>query len=423
MSTLTRRQALLEAERCLQCFDAPCTAACPAHIEIPRFILSLRTENLRGAGETVRAAHVLAGVCGRVCPEEIFCQPACTRGKQDAPVRIRELHLFATQAERRGGPAAPRLPAPGTLRVAVIGAGPAGLACAFELARHGCRATVFDRSRPGGVPRSSIPSFRLPSEDLEGDVEFLGRALRFTPTEVDAERFKDIRADHDAVFLGVGLGSDRSLGIPGTSLAGVLPVLRFLERAKAGPRTGPPGTQVIVVGGGNVSLDAAAAAKRLGARAVTLLYRRGEREMRVWKSEITEARRQGVEIAYLTSPVEIIGRRRVEGVRCLRMRLSDRVDAGGRRIPEEVPGSGFLLEADAVIVAIGQDPSAEFLPLLERTAVGHVRVDGEYQTSLPGVYAGGDLIGGEGTIVQAVAQGKEAALSILRRLSAAGGTP
>lgn len=412
-------RAQREAERCLHCFDAPCTAACPVHIDIPSFIQSIRSGNLIGAAETVKTANPLANVCGSICPEEVFCQSACTRGKQDSPVAIRELHGFATTEESRRGYSTPAPFPQGGGRFAVIGAGPAGLACAFELARLGHRVAVFDRTPPGGVPRSSIPSFRLAEGELENDLGFLSRFFDFTRETVDRRRFEGLRSAYDALFVGVGLGADKPLPVPGSTLPGVHPVLRFLEEAKTHPPPPPPGKRVIVVGGGNVSLDAAATSKRLGAAEVTLLYRRGEQEMRIWRSELEEARRQGVQLAFLTNPAEIIGRERVEGVRCRRTRLSEERDRDGRRVPVEIAGSEFVLEADAVIVAIGQKPDADFLSLFTRTAQGYLTVDDRFQTSIPGVFAGGDLIGGEGTIVQSIAHGTKAARQMHASLHAA----
>ena len=413
------RDARREAGRCLQCHDAPCVAACPAGIDVSAFILGILTENIRGAAEVVKTANALANVCGAVCPEEIFCQSACTRAKQDSPVAIRELHLFATREEREAGYSTPRPFGREGATVAVVGAGPAGLACAMELAKHGHRVSVYDRSLPGGVPRSSIPPFRLRTEDLEGDLKFLGRFFTLGQLDVDIPALKNLIETHDAVFLASGLGRDKPLGLPGAQLPGVMPVLPFLERAKVPPVPGAPGSHVVIVGGGNVSLDAAATAKRLGAAEVTLLYRRSEREMRVWQSELIEAREQGVLISTLTLPVGIIGRERVEGVRCRRTRLIDQVDPDGRRRVAEVEGSEFTIAADAVIAAIGQTPSAGFLTMLDRTPGGHVRVDAEFRTSLPTVFAGGDLVGGEGTIVQSVAHGKAAAGAIHRQVTGA----
>ncbi len=415
------RQARTEAERCLRCFDAPCTASCPAHIDIPGFIAMIRSGNPIGAAEVIKSANPLANVCGKVCPEEVFCQSVCTRGKQDTPIAIRELHGHATQQEVKRGYSMPR-PFPQNGRsVAVIGGGPAGLACAFELAKLGYRVDLYDRNLPGGVPRNSIPSFRLSEEEVRADVDFLSRFFAFRQEDVDRRRFMEIQKSHDALFIAVGLTVDKVLPIPGAQLPGVTPVLAFLESAKLAPSCAAPGNRVVIVGGGNVSLDAAATAKRLGCQEVTLIYRRGETEMRVWNSELQEARNHGVQIQFFTNPVEIMGPDRVTGIRCRRTRLSDRQDATGRLIPVDIEGSEFPLEADAVIPAIGQVPGADFLGLFDRTLPGYLRIDESLSTSRPGVFAGGDLVGGEGTIVQSVGQGKKAALSIHRYLSESAG--
>ena len=415
---LTEQQARTEAERCLFCFDAPCIHACPAHIDIPTFIGMVRSGNTRGAAEVVKTSNLLANTCGKVCPEEVFCQSACSRGKVDTSISIRELHLYATQQEAARGysPLAP-FPVRGDAsaapkRVAVIGGGPAGLSCAFELAKLGYRCDLFDPAGAGGVPKKTIPAFRLSLGDLRSDVDFLSPHLSLKEEAVDVQGFDRLREEYNALFLGVGLGLDKRLRISGEGLKGVYPVLEFLEAAKSGELSAKIGRQVVVVGGGNVSLDAAATARRLGADEVVLIYRRGEAEMKVWRSELEEARRQGVEIRFLTSPLEIIGDDFVCGIRCRRTRLSDERDASGRRIPVEVEGSDFVMPADTIVVAVGEEIKSDFVRSLGVTRKGFLMVDERYRTALPGVFAGGDVISGEGTIVQAVAHGKAAARSI-----------
>jgi dihydropyrimidine dehydrogenase (NAD+) subunit PreT len=413
---LTPQQARVEAERCLQCFDAPCTQACPVHINIPVFIGMIRSGNIIGAAEVAKTSNALVNVCGKICPEETFCQSVCTRSKQDEPIKIRELHFFATQEEAKRGFSPVKSFSYLKMNVAVIGAGPSGLGCAFELSKYGYSVDVFDKGKPGGVPRKSIPAFRLANKELESDTKFLLKYFSLKKKTVNGTAFKQIQKSYDATFLAVGLGKDRPLGIPGEKLKGVLPVLEFLESAKANPNKTKIGKQVVIIGGGNVSLDAAATAKRLGAESVVLIYRRSEKEMRVWKAELEEARNQGVEIRFLTNPAAVVGKKKAEGVKCRRTKLSGQKDTSGRHIPVEVKGSEFIIPADAVILAIGQSIAADWLNGFDREK-GYIKVDENFQTSLNGVFAGGDMIAGEGTIVQSVAQGKHAAQAIHEFLS------
>jgi dihydropyrimidine dehydrogenase (NAD+) subunit PreT len=408
---LTPQQARMEAERCLQCFDAPCEHACPTHIKIPTFIGMIRSGNIIGAAEVVKTSNALVNVCGKICPEETFCQSVCTRSKQDEPIKIRELHFFATQEEAKKAFAQTKSFPKLQKKVAVVGAGPSGLGCAFELSKFGYTVDVYDKTKPGGVPQKSIPAFRLMQKEIESDTKFLSQYFSIKKKNVDKKSFKQMKTSYDAIYLAVGLGKDRPVGIPGEKLKGVLPVLEFLESAKANPKKMKVGKNVIVVGGGNVSLDAAATAKRLGAESVVLIYRRSEKEMRVWKAELEEARKQGVEIRFLTNPMAMIGKKRVEGINCRRTKLRKQKDASGRAIPAEVKGSDFVLQADTIIVAIGQSIAADWLEGIDREK-GYVKVDANFQTSQKGIFAGGDMIAGEGTIVQSVAQGKHAAQAI-----------
>jgi glutamate synthase (NADPH/NADH) small chain len=379
------------------------------HIDVPKFISMVKSGNIRGAAEVVKSFNALANVCGKVCPEEVYCQSVCDRAKMDAPIQIRELHFFATQHEAKNGYSRLREFNKNGKKVAVIGGGPAGLGCAFELSKLGIQATIFDGVGLGGVPRNSIPSFRLAEKELRDDVDFLSTHFEFKKERVDAQMFDLITKQFGAVFISIGLGRDRALGIKGESLSGATHVLPFLEEAKAHPERTLAGKNVIVVGGGNVSLDAAATAKRLGAASVKLIYRRSEREMRVWKSELNEARAQGVEIHFLITPVEVLGTERVSGVLCRRMALSDRRDSTGRLVPVEIAGSEHSLMADTVIAAIGQEIPRDVFSHLKRTTAGYLSVNEHFMTSEQGVFAGGDAINGEGTIVQSVAHGKQAA--------------
>ncbi|HTY60479.1 MAG TPA: FAD-dependent oxidoreductase, partial [Bacteroidota bacterium] len=298
--------------------------------------------------------------------------------------------------------------------------GPAGLGCAFELARLGHEVDLYNDGPPGGVPLKSIPPFRLPGEDLARDTEFLRSHFSLHETVIDRRVFDSVAASHDALFIAVGLGHDRPLGIPGENLRNVYPVLGFLETAKRNPRSLTIGSRVIVVGGGNVSLDAASTAVKLGADEVTLLYRRSEEQMLVWRAELAAARRLGVVFRFLSAPVSIAGKDRVEGVLCRGMRLGERVDGSGRPVPVPIPGSDTLFPADSVIVAIGQDLSAGWLPPLARTARGHISVDGSFRTSVAGMFAGGDAATGEGTVVRSLADGVQAARSMHQYMTGGG---
>ena len=414
----TFQHARQEAERCLYCFDAPCTTACPAHIDVSKFIGMTRSGNVIGSAEVVKSANPLANVCGKICPEEIYCQSVCNRALLDKPIRIRELHRFVTEHEARSGyreiSKLPSRPA----RVAVVGGGPSGLSCAFELSRRGYRVTLFDKTGLGGVPGNSIPAFRLSTDELNDDLKFLSKNFKVVKKDIDATTFAKVKREFDAIYIAIGLGRDRSIHLGGESLKGVIPVIKFLESAKRGKAS--VGSRVVVIGGGNVSLDAAATAKRLGAGQVALIYRRSQHEMKVWKSELEEARNQGVEVRFLTSPVGILGKRSVSGVRCVHTKLSRKKDASGRAIPVEAKDSEFEIETDTVIVAIGQVIGSDIASVFRLNSRGLIAVDKEFRTSVQGVFAGGDAISGEGTIVQSVAHGKQAALAIDRYLQRRG---
>lgn len=409
---MTHQQSREEAERCLQCYDAPCMHACPTHINIPTFISMIKSGNVRGAAEVVKTSNAMANICGKICPEEVYCQSVCNRAHEDEPIKIRELHFYATQAEaaKKYSTVNP-FPKNGK-SVAVIGGGPTGLGCAFELSKIGYAVTLFDSKGLGGVPKNSIPLFRLTNEELQSDVTFLTKHFTFKRKTVTAEKFNLLKKNFDALYLGVGLGSDRPLGLKGENLSGVFPVLKFLEAAKIKQKNLSVGKRVVVVGGGNVSLDAAATAKRLGASEVTLIYRRGEKEMKVWKSELEEARKQGVDIRFLTNPLEIIGSKNAAGIKCYRTALSKKKDASGRPIPVPVQGSEFVLDANTIIIAIGQVIGTDIVKRFKRTKSGFIIIDKKFQTSEKGVFAGGDATSGEGTIVQSVAHGKQAAHEI-----------
>jgi dihydropyrimidine dehydrogenase (NAD+) subunit PreT len=408
---LSADAALVEADRCLECgglyAPAPCAAACPAGVDVPRFVAAIAAGKVADAATTIFAENILGGTCARVCPVEVLCQRDCVLVHEGRhPIEIGALQRYATEwAYAHGLPL--RAPAPSNgKRVAVVGAGPAGLAAAGELAARGYAVTVFDeREEIGGLVRYAIAPYRQTNEPLPDEARLLAElGVEFRlGARIDTARLRDLESEVDAIVLAVGMGADLDVSYKGDDLDGVWESLPFIERLKSG--TPPPvGSRVAVVGGGNTAVDVAVEAKRLGADVSLLLYRRTEHEMPAYEHEIELARREGVEIRFLTSPVAFVGNGHVEGVRCAEMRLGA-PDETGRRRPEPVPGSDFVVPVDTVVKAIGQRPRDEFRPLLESA-------DEDGRTSSPKVFAAGDAVNGGASVVQAVREAKVAARAI-----------
>src|SRR5581483_2793187 len=362
-----------------------------------------------GAAATILAQNVLGGTCSRVCPVEVLCEGACVLPHEGRPpIAIARLQRFATDwAFEHDAPLRDRKPANGR-RVAVVGAGPAGLAAAGELAARGYAVTVYDeRDEVGGLVRYAIAPYRVTSEPLPDEarlLETLGVELVLR-TRVDAARLAELEREFDAIVLAVGMGADVDVSYPGDDLDGVYESLPFIERLKAGD-VPPVGSRVAVVGGGNTAIDVAVEAKRLGAEVSLLLYRRTEHEMPAYEHEVELAREEGVEIRFLVNPVGFVGNGRVQAVRCAEMRLG-KPDASGRRRPEPVPGSEFDIPVDTVVKAIGQRPRDEFRALL-----GSVDEDG--RTSDTKIFAAGDAVNGGASVVRAVREAKRAVAALDR---------
>ncbi len=407
---LTREEALVEADRCLECggphAPAPCLVGCPAGVDIPRFVAQIAADDPGAAATTIFAENVLGGTCARVCPVEVLCQRDCVLIHEGRPpIEIGALQRYATEwAHEHGVPLREAATANGR-RAAVIGAGPAGLAAAGELAARGYAVTVYDeREEVGGLVRYAIAPYRQTNEPLPDEarlLEELGVDFRLG-TRVDAARLQELEDEVDAVVLAVGMGADADVSYVGDDLEGVWESLPFIEGLKTGEPP-PVGSRVAVIGGGNTAIDVAVEAKRLGADVSLLLYRRTEQEMPAYEHEVELARAEGVEIRFLVSPVALVGTRRVEGVRCAQMRLGE-PDESGRRRPEPVPGSEFVIPVDTVVKAIGQRPREEFRALLES-------VDEDGCTSDPKVFAAGDAINGGASVVQAVREAKRAVVA------------
>jgi dihydropyrimidine dehydrogenase (NAD+) subunit PreT len=414
--------ALLEADRCLECgsahAQAPCAAACPADVDIPRFVAQIADNEPRAAAKTIFAANMLGGTCARVCPVEMLCEGACVLVHEGRPpIAIAPLQRYATERAfdeplrlRTARPANGR-------RVAVLGAGPAGLTAAGELASHGYGVTVYDeREEPGGLVRYAIAPYRQSREPLPAEVRVLrelGVEFRLGSAIATPAALAELEADADAIFLGIGMGADVDVALPGDDLPGVWESLPFIEALKTGSFP-DVGCRVVVIGGGNTAIDVAREAVRLGAEVVALLYRRTEAEMPAFPHEVVEARAEGVRIVRLTAPVRFLGTDRLVGVECAQMQLGAR-DESGRRRPEPVPGSEHVIPADTAVKAIGQAPRAEFLSWIDGLELerGRIKVDPETgRTTNPKFFAAGDAVSGGATVVQAVRGAKLAARAI-----------
>ena len=408
---LDRVQALIEAERCLYCYDAPCMNACPAHVPVPEFIQSIRTSNLKGGREIITEANPLIEVCGEVCPEESFCQSVCTRAKIDSPIKIRELHKFITDNVKLTELELD-LPKLSDKKVAIIGGGPAGLSCARELRRFGVKPVIFEKKELGGIPVHEISKERLSDEISRGNTK---QIFQLFDTEVRDKRItslSELGNEFDAVFIGTGLTEELDLNVKGVELDGVVKARKLLKTIKSGLQTGL-GKRVGVIGGGNVAVEVATVLKREDpSRDVEVVYRRGLRELRAFKDEIEDALELGVAFQFLAIPVEIQGDGRVKGIVVRRARLGA-PDETSRRTFEEVPNSDFFIPFDNIVIAVGQKTGDAFKEV-EKTETGLIKTDEMLQTSVKGVFAGGDIVRGASTIVEAVADGKRAAMSILK---------
>jgi glutamate synthase (NADPH/NADH) small chain len=422
---LSSAEALVEADRCLECggphAQAPCTIACPAGVDVARFITEIAQGDPEAAAATILAENILGGTCARVCPVEVLCEGACVLEHEGRPpIAIGALQRYAMDVFfEQGLPIRTKAPANGR-RVVVIGAGPAGLSCAGELAARGYAVTVFDeRDEIGGLVRYAIAPYRQVRDPLPAEARALAElGVEFRLGERIGSRGELEAATEgaDAVFLGVGLGPDTDVSYPGDDLPGVWESLVFIEALKTGrpPKVGP---RVLVIGGGNTAIDVAREAIRLGAEEVTILYRRTEAEMPAYPHEIQEARDEGVRFRFLATPVAFLGWWYLEGVRCQEMALGE-PDESGRRRPVPVEGSDFTLLADTAVKAIGQRARDELAGWVDGLDLVHgkVKVDEARRTGHQRFFAGGDAVNGGASAVEAVRDGKRAADAIDREL-------
>jgi glutamate synthase (NADPH/NADH) small chain len=427
----SREQALREASRCLACKKPLCVSGCPVEVDIPGFIDLVRKGDFLEAARVIKRTNSLPAICGRVCPQEDQCEKACVLAKRGAPIAIGRLERFVADEEaREGSPETPPKPPSSGKKVAVVGAGPAGLTVAGDLIKLGHSVTVFEAlHEPGGVLMYGIPEFRLPKEIVRREVayiESLGVDLKTSFVVGMLQTVDELMAKgYDAVFLGNGAGLPYFMGVPGENLNGVYSANEFLTRsnlmkAYRFPEYDTPikiGRRVVVVGGGNVAMDSLRTALRLGAEQVTCVYRRSRNEMPAREEEIENAEEEGIEFRLLTNPVRILGDDQgwVRGMECIRMELGEPDDSGRRR-PVPVEGSEFTIDLDQVIVAIGQGANplvASTTAGLETNKWGYIVAHPETgATSKPGVYAGGDIVTGAATVILAMGAGRKAARAI-----------
>jgi dihydropyrimidine dehydrogenase (NAD+) subunit PreT len=427
---LSPAQALEEGSRCLFCHDAPCIKACPTGIDVPLFIRQIITSNLRGSARTILTANILGQSCARVCPTSVLCEGACVlnyEGKK--PVEIGKLQRYAVDPVVANGTQLFKAGAANGYRVALIGAGPASLACAFELRKLGYQSVIFDASpQPGGLDTYGIAAYKMRAEEVEKEVAMvrsLGVEIRSSVAIGKDLSIAQLERDYDAIFIGVGLGQTDDLGIPGEELEGCRDAISFIEDTKRmrfdQVRVA---RRVAVIGAGNTAIDVATAAKRLGAEEVYMVYRRSPGEMSAFDYEYQLAKQDGVTFVWESQPVRIVGdKKRVAGLECVRTQRGQ-PDARGRSSFVPVPGTEFRIDGEMVVKALGQKRKMDFFAQIADLKLknGCVGVDLEtMRTSNPRYFAGGDCVNGGGEVVDAVAHGKRAAMGIHQMLEAAQG--
>ena len=424
----TEEMAMEEAQRCLHCPTKPCISGCPVSVNIPDFIEQVKEGNFEEAYHIIHQTSSLPAVCGRVCPQETQCEQKCVRGVKGEAVAIGRLERFVADWYRENINAAPEKPQSNGHKVAVVGAGPAGLTCAGDLAKKGYQVSVFDALHvAGGVLMYGIPEFRLPKKIVQNEIEGLKKMGVDIQTNVVIGRSESVDdlfdAGYESVFIGSGAGLPNFMNMPGENLKGVYSANEFLTRCnlmkayKEGvdtPIQHPK--KAVIVGGGNVAMDAARCAKRLGVEEVTIVYRRSMEELPARKEEVEHAMEEGIIFNLLTNPVRVLGNDEgwVNGMECVKMELGE-PDESGRRRPVEVQGSNFVLDVDCMIMAIGTSPNPLIRSTtdnLETNRRGCIVADENGKTTREGVYAGGDAVTGAATVILAMGAGKKAAAAM-----------
>ncbi|KAF5088187.1 Glutamate synthase [NADPH] small chain [anaerobic digester metagenome] len=425
---LSPEEAIEEASRCLQCKKPACVDGCPVNIDIPAFVALIAQGKFMEAAESIRQQNLLPAICGRVCPQETQCEALCILGKKETPIRIGQLERFAADQERAKGLTVPARKTATGKRVAVIGSGPAGIVAAGELAKDGHDVVLYESLHaPGGVLTYGIPSFRLPKDVVKAEIDLIlamGVDLRLNHLVGRTVSHQELEG-YDAILLGTGAGLPYFMGIPGENLSGVYSANEFLTRinlmhAERFPEFDTPVarmSRVVVVGGGNVAMDAARTARRMGAK-VTLVYRRREEDLPARAAEVHHAQEEGIEFITCANPVRILGDQAVTGIECIRMQMCN-LDESGRPVPEPIDNDTFTLDCDVVIQAIGQGPNPVLvsqIPDLDKGRAGNVVTGEDGRTSHPKIFAAGDVTTGAATVIMAMGGAKQAARSISEML-------
>jgi len=416
--------AVVEANRCLFCYDAPCTKSCPTHIDVPKFIKQIATDNIKGSAHTIFVSNIMGAGCSKVCPVEKLCEGACVYNLlEEEPIQIARLQQYSTaKAQESNWQLFNRKPSVGK-KVAIVGAGPAGLSCAHVLSREGIDVTLFEKeAKGGGLMTYGIAAYKVTPEFCEDEVNYI-TAIGGIEIKYNQELGKDIslgqlKKDFDAVYLGIGVGVARQLDIPGEKLEGVVDAISFIYDIRdKGYSSVPVGDKVAVVGMGMTAIDAATQAKRLGAKEVTMVYRRTQDEMPCTEYELNLAKLDGCEIIWLAAPVKVKGSSgKVKQLVCSKMKLGE-PDSSGRRSPVDT-GETFTLDVDMVIKAAGQVPFEKLVGKFNiDNSKGKIVIDRNCSTNIEGVFAGGDAVNGGKEVVDAVEAGKDGAKAILRYLN------
>jgi dihydropyrimidine dehydrogenase (NAD+) subunit PreT len=426
--------AVVEANRCLFCYDAPCTKSCPTHIDVPKFIKQITTDNIKGSAHTIFVSNIFGAGCSKVCPVEKLCEGACVYNLlEEEPIQIARLQQYSTSIameknwqlfERKKLTSPPLGDEGGGKKVAIVGAGPAGLSCAHVLSREGIDVTIYEKeAKGGGLMTYGIAAYKVTPQFCEDEVNYItalgGIEIKYNQELGKNLSLADLQKNYDAVYLGIGVGIARNLDIPGEELEGVVDAIGFIYdiRDKGYPAI-PVGDKVAVIGMGMTAIDAATQAKRLGAKEVTMVYRRTQDEMPCTEFELNIAKLDGCEIIWLAAPKEVKGNGKVQQLVCSKMKLGE-PDASGRRSPADT-GETFALDVDMVIKAAGQVPFEELIldiGILNKN--GKIIIDHDCATNIKGVFAGGDAVNGGKEVVDAVEDGKHGAAAILKYLGMA----